>query len=357
MNQRTAVEVSDQQVRRVHESALVIDGQGVAALLPVALIPQPPVEGRSYVQRARAGGMTAMNVTMGIGGIGMGVDNLRAMLNTIHGYLCYFEIEPENFVHVLEADDVLRAKRENKIGIIFGVQGIGPKIEDDANLILILHRLGLRIGQLTYNERGSIGCGALEAIDSGLTQFGQIVVREMNHVGMLVDLAHAGERTALDAIGLSASTVICSHANARALTPNARNWTDDMIRALAGHGGVLGISAYAPFCEPAEGKRPVLDDMVDHIAYVADLVGTAHVGIGSDFFEAESPVRMERFFRVRYPAMIRGYDLDTVYMDEFRRVEHLPRLTRRLLERGFSAEEVSGILGGNFQRVFAEVWT
>ena len=105
------------------------------------------------------------------------------------------------------------------------------------------------------------------------------------------------------------------------------------------------------------GKRPVLDDMVDHIAYVADLVGTAHVGIGSDFFEAESPVRMERFFRVRYPAMIRGYDLDTVYMDEFRRVEHLPRLTRRLLERGFSAEEVSGILGGNFQRVFAEVWT
>lgn len=356
MKDRKPVRVSDAEVHRVHESALVIDGQGVAALLPVALIPQPPVDGRSYVQRAREGGMTAMNVTMGIGGIGMGVDNLRAMLNTIHGYLSYFEIEPENFVHVLAADDVLRAKDEGRIGVIFGVQGIGPKIEDDPNLILILYRLGLRIGQLTYNERGSIGCGALEPVDSGLTQFGRIVVREMNHVGMLVDLAHAGERTALDTIEASAATVICSHANARALTPNARNWTDDMLRALAAQGGVVGITAYAPFCEPEPGKRPVLDDMVDHIAYVVDLVGIEHVGIGSDFFEAESPVRMERFFRVRYPEMIRHYDIETVYMDGFRRVEHLPRLTRRLLERGFSHEEVSKVLGGNFQRVFAEVW-
>ncbi|MCA8966743.1 MAG: membrane dipeptidase, partial [Planctomycetes bacterium] len=208
MSTRVRRTVSDEEVARVHGDALVVDGQGVAALLPVALIPQPPVDGKSYVQRAREGGMTAMNVTMGIGGIGMGVDNLRAMLNTIHGYLSYFEIAPDDFVHVLLADDVLRAKREGKIGVVFGVQGIGPKIEDDANLILILYRLGLRIGQLTYNERGSIGCGALEAVDTGLTQFGQIVVREMNHAGMLVDLAHAGERTALDAMDLSSQTVV-----------------------------------------------------------------------------------------------------------------------------------------------------
>ena len=104
------------------------------------------------------------------------------------------------------------------------------------------------------------------------------------------------------------------------------------------------------------GVRPTLDDMIDHIAYVADLVGIDHVGIGSDFFEAESPVRFEHFFRIRYPEVFGRYTLADVYFEEFNRVDHLPMLTEALLARGFSAGDVAKVLGANFLRVFDKVW-
>jgi membrane dipeptidase len=278
------------------------------------------------------------------------------MLTTIHGYLCYFELEASRLLHVLKADDIARAKRERKLGIIFGCQGLAGKIEDDPNLLRILHRLGLRIAQLTYNERSSLGSGCLESVDGGLTQLGRVCIREMNHLGLVVDLAHAGERTARDTIEFSSNPVIVSHANVRALCDNPRNLRDDVIRALANRGGVVGLTAYAPFCEKKPGVRPSLTDLVDHMAYVADLVGTAHVAIGSDFFEGESLVRFERFFRVRYPEIIRHYTLETVYVEGFGGVASFPQLTRELVRRGFSRDDVFRILGQNLLRVFRQVW-
>ncbi|MGH6953873.1 MAG: dipeptidase [Alphaproteobacteria bacterium] len=339
----------------MHEKSIVIDGQGVAVLLPVALVPQPPRGGKPHLDRALASGLTAMNVTMGILGIGMGQDSFRALLNTMHGYFSYFELEP-CAVLVRTGDDIRRAKRDGRLGIIFGVQGLATKIEDDPNLLLILYRLGLRVAQITYNDRSSLGSGALDSPDTGLTQFGRLCIREMNHIGMCVDLAHAGERTMLEAIDASAAPVIVSHANARALCDTPRNASDAALKTLAAHGGVIGITAYAPFCETKPGARPRLDDFIDHVAHVANLVGIDHVGIGSDFFEAESAVRFERFLRARYPEAVRGYSLDTVYVDGFSRIDHLPRLAPRMLARGFSAADVQKVLGANFLRVFDRVW-
>ena len=344
-----------EDARRVHDDAILVDGQGVTVLLPVAQVVPGAAGGVPYLDRAIAGGVTAQNVTLGIGGIGMGADDFRALLGTMHGHYCYFEIEPR-LVHVETADDIRRAKREGRLGVIFGVQGLATKIDDDPSLVRILHRLGLRIGQMTYNERNSLGCGCLEQPDSGLTQLGKIVVREMNHVGIAVDMAHAGDRTTLDAIDCSHEPVIVSHGNVRALCDTPRNYGDDALRALAGSGGVIGITAYGPLCETAPGVRPSLGDMIDHIAYAADLIGIEHVGIGSDFFESESPVRFHAFFRVRYPEVFGDYRLDNVYFDDFNRVDHFPRLTAALLERGFSPEETTKILGGNFMRVFDRVW-
>src|SRR5262249_1778827 len=277
-------------------------------------IPPPARGGKPYLDRALASGLTAMNVTMGIAGIGMGVDNFRAMINTIHGYLSYFELEPR-LLQVLTVADIRRAKREGRLGIVFGCQGIAGKIEDDAGLLLILQRLGQRIVQLTYNERSSVGCGCLEANDSGLSQLGRICLREMNHLGLVVDLAHAGERTTRDAIEFSRAPVIVSHANVRELCDSPRNLADETIRALAAAGGVVGTTGYAPFCETMPGKRPGITDYVDHIAHVAELVGVDHVGIGSDFFDGESEIRFERFFRLRYPEIVRDYTLETVYAE------------------------------------------
>lgn len=340
----------------LHAEAVIIDGQGTAALLPTALLPPPPREGQPYLDRALESGLTAMNVTLGILGVGMGVDNFRAVLTTMHGYFCYFELEPARLLHVLTTEDILRAKRERKLGIIFGCQGLATKIEDDPNLLRILHRLGLRIAQLTYNERNALGCGCLETVDTGLTQLGRVCVREMNHLGLLIDLAHAGHRTSLDVLDLSADPVIVSHSNARALCDNPRNLTDEQIRALAAKDGVVGITAYSPFCQTKPGVRPTVEDVVDHITYVADLVGADHVGIGSDFFEGESEVRFERFFRIRYPEVIAQYTLETVYVEGFDQVACFPRVTEALVRRGCTDEEIRKILGENFLRVFRQVW-
>jgi len=345
-----------ERAARLHAEALIIDGQGTAAVLPTALVPPPPRQGQPFLDRALGSGLRAMNVTLGILGVGMGVDSFRAMLTTMHGYFCYFELERARLLHVLTADDLLRAKREGRLGIIFGCQGLASKIEDDPNLLRILHRLGLRIAQLTYNERSSLGCGCLETSDTGLTQLGRVCVREMNHLGLLIDLAHAGQRTGLDVLDLSADPVIVSHANVHALCDNPRNLTDKQIRALAARDGVVGITAYSPFCETKPGVRPTIQDVVDHIAYVANLVGVDHVGIGSDFFEGESEVRFERFFRVRYPEVIAQYTLETVYAEGFDGVACFPRLTEALVRRGFTDDDIRKILGENFLRVFRQVW-
>ena len=346
---------NEHQAETIHNDAILLDGQGVAVLLPVVQLPPEPIEGVDYIERALRGGVTAQNVTLGIGGIGMGTDDFRALTSTMHGHYCYFEIEPR-LIHVLEGEDVRRAKRERKLGVIFGVQGIAPKIEDDPGLIRIVHKLGLRIAQLTYNERCALGCGCLELPDTGLSQLGRICIREMNYVGICVDLAHAGDRTMLDAIECSRMPIIVSHGNARALCDTPRNYGDDALRQLGECGGVIGITAYGPLCETKPGVRPTLDDMIDHIAYVADLIGVDHVGIGSDFFESESPVRFHAFFEVRYPEVFSAYDLSNVYFDDFKRVEHFPLLTSALLARGFSADDTRKILGGNFLRVFDRVW-
>lgn len=347
--------IDNKTAANIHQDAFLIDGQGVTVLLPVVQLPPEPIGGVDYIQRALDGGVSAQNVTLGIGGIGMGGDDFRALVSTMHGHYCYFEIEPR-LIHVLQGDDIRQAKRDQKLGVIFGVQGIAPKIEDDPGLIRIVHKLGLRIAQLTYNERCSLGCGCLEQPDTGLTQLGRICIREMNHVGICVDLAHGGDRTMIDAIECSREPIIVSHGNARALCDTPRNYADEALRQLGECGGVIGITAYGPLCETQKGVRPTLNDMVDHIAYVADLIGVDHVGIGSDFFESESPVRFHAFFKVRYPEVFSQYDLSNVYFDDFKRVEHFPLLTEALLARGFSSEDTAKVLGGNFLRVFDQVW-
>ncbi|HEX7075538.1 MAG TPA: membrane dipeptidase [Hyphomicrobiaceae bacterium] len=334
---------------------MIVDGMGSAALLPSAQVPPPMRNGKPWLDRALASGLTTMNVTMGIKGVAQGTDDFRAYLHSVHGYLSYFELEPR-LLHVQAASDIVRAKTEGRLGIIFGCQGFDTKIENDPSLILIMARLGQRIVQLMYNEQSSIGCGALEANDTGLTEFGRICIREIDDCRMVVDLAHAGQRTAKEAIGFARGIPIISHANVRALVEHPRNVTDDVLKALAERGGVVGITAYAPFCEKQPGVRPSIDDMIDHVAYVGERFGIDHVGIGSDFFEGESFIRFERFFRRRYPAIVGSYTMETVYTEGFEAIDDFALLPQALKRRGFTDAEIAKVLGGNFLRVFEQVW-
>jgi membrane dipeptidase len=346
---------SAEHARKVHSEALVIDTQGVGVLLPNVHLPQPDFAGRSFLDRVREGGLTSMNTTMGLGGIASGVDDLRALLNSIYGYLVYFRLHADRLLLVETADDIERAKGEGKLGIIFGVQNIAPKIDGDLTLLWVLHKLGLRIAQLTHNDRNALGCGCLEPIDSGLTQLGRAAVREMNRIGMLVDLAHSGMQTAMDAFEYSTKPCIISHANARGMTDHPRNITDDVLRVLAAHGGVVGVTAYAPFCQAKSGGHPTVANIVDHICYIVDLVGIDHVGVGSDQFEAESEVRYAAF-ATQFPTTQRDFTREQVYAKGLERVDCLPRLTEELVARGFSDAETMKILGGNHLRLFREAW-
>lgn len=334
---------------------LLIDSMGSAALLPSAQVPPPMRNGQPWLDRALAAGLTAMNVTMGIKGVAQGLDDFRAYLHSVHGYLSYFELEPR-LLHVRTAADILRAKETKKLGIIFGCQGLESKIDGDPNLILIMAKLGQRIVQLMYNERSALGCGCLEPQDTGLTEFGRVCIREIDDAHMMVDLAHAGARTAREAIEFTRGVPVITHANARGLRDHPRNAPDDVLAALAARGGVIGVTAYAPFCEKQVGQRPSLDDVIDHIAYIAERWGIDHVGIGSDFFDGESWIRFERFFRRRYPVIVGNYTMATIYAEGFGCVDDLAALRPALRRRGFGESDIGKVLGGNFIRVFAKVW-
>lgn len=345
------------RAKALHRKATIVDSEGVAVILPNSHI-EIESSGKGYVERARTAGLTALNTTMGQGGIAAGIDDLRAFLNTVYGYLAYFDMHADKLMLIETADDIRRAKRRKKLGVIFGVQGIVSKIESDLTLLRIVHKLGLRVAMLTHNDRNAIGCGCMEINDTGITQFGRACIREMQRVGITVDLAHAGERTMIDAFELSSVPCIVSHANVRGLVDHPRNATDRALKALAKTGGVIGITAYAPFIRPrkkGDKGRPTVDNVVDHVVYAADLVGIDHVGIGSDHFEAELPIRYEAF-ATWFPGSQAGYRREEVNTVGFERVDDWPLLTEALLRRGFSDGEALKVLGGNHLRVFAASW-
>lgn len=283
---------------------------------------------------------------------------------------------PDRIALARTAADVRRAVSQGKVCGILCIEG-GHAIEDDLALLRSFHELGVRYMTLTWNNSTSwAGAARDPECAHGLTEFGRGVVREMNRLGMLVDLSHVSERTFYDAIEAADTPVICSHSSARALCDHVRNLTDDQLRALARNGGVAGVNFYSGFLsqkfydakkendrawegdrrrieetfrgDPARMdqelkalsrrsdaferslERPPLDVVVDHVEHVARVAGIDHVGLGSDFDGVA--------------ALPSGID----------DAASLPALTARLLERGFSEGDVKKVLGENFLRVMGE---
>lgn len=330
-------ETVDVRAQRAHERTIVVDGLGGSAWEYEPII---------------AGGVTAVNVTLASSTPATPVPVLKEALR----YHWLAETAPDRLLVVGRCADIVRAKETGRLGVILGVQGC-DFLEGDIDLVEVLQRMGLRIAQLTYSERNRLGSGCLEPEDHGLTAFGRQVVRECDRVGVVVDLSHAGERTALDAVDASDRPVILSHANVRALNDNPRCVRDDLIRAVAGSGGVTGVSAYATFAETRHGSWPTIDDLVRHLAYVAELVGVEHVGLGTDMFEGRSNTSFVFDVQRRYGETLRPYSrLGTRMVQGLPSMRYLPRVTAALLSHGFDEDEVTLIMGGNFLRVFEKVW-
>jgi len=262
---------------------------------------------------------------------------------------------------VTGVDQFAECKAQGRLGVVFHFQNSLP-IGRDADSVWAYAAMGVRMIQLAYNVRNLVGDGCDERTDAGLSDFGVRVVRALNDAGIVVDLTHTGARTSLDALELSSAPPVFSHSNAKALAPSARNLTDEQIRKLADRGGVIGMNGFPPFV--GADPQPTLDRFIDHIAYIADLVGVEHVGLGLDYYPFTDGVAPLAEAERAYDELIASgrWKRDTYpppphrWPEGLERPSGLPRLTRRLLERGFSAAEVEGILGGNFLRVFRAAW-
>lgn len=246
---------------------------------------------------------------------------------------------PAYLLRVDTPSGIARARDEQKIGIVIGFQNSDHfRNKQD---VAFFHRAGQRVSQLTYNTRNALGSGCVEPFDRGLSPFGGEIITEMNRTGMAVDISHAGERTALDAVSASRVPVMISHANCRSLVPHhPRCVSDELIQAMAAKGGVIGITDVPSF---VWYRRPVtIDHLLDHYEHVARLVGVEHVGIGSDSdLDGFNPKRPGS-----NPHAISGLNLASRIFD----------VTEGLFRRGYSEKHLELILGGNFARVLGSVW-
>ncbi len=327
----------------LHRAAIIID-----ATCPLADLPE-------YIDWWRIGGATAIAPTvMGMSG------NARSGFANVGRWHRYVR-EHSDCHLVLRASDIKAAKAQGKIGLVLHSQGTAI-IEDDLDLLDAYHAAGMRIVQLCYNTKNLIGDGASERTNSGLSHFGVRVVERLNALGMIVDCAHTGHRTSMDAAGASHAPMIISHANARAVHDNARNISDELIRAVAATNGVVGTVGFPAFLT-SQGQ-PTLDKFIDDIAYKATLVGIEHVGLGIDYYQGQYPVEddakaLERYQRMVSTGLWRPSEYPPPpykFPKGIETPQSLLNLTERLLERGFAEDEVRKVLGLNWMRVYRAVW-
>ena len=321
----------------IHSEALVVDGSIVAKY------------DDGHFDRLAKGGVTAENHT-----VSHPESGLLGTILSIEKGLQFIANHRAKARLVEEVRDIKSAKRDGRVAIIFGPQD-ADFVEYNIGLLRVFHRMGVRILQIAYQKRNLIGDGCGERDPAGLSEFGHQVIREMNKIGIVVDLSHCSPPTTDDAIEASTKPVIFSHANPRARADHIRSKTDEQIHALAANGGVMGVTAYSPITQLELGRRPTLDDFLGHIEYIVDLVGSKHVGIGSDIDENSTPKRWEEF-KAKYPELAGGYEYTTKRVEGFEDITLFPAITVGLIEKGYSKKEVQGILGGNFLRVFQSNW-
>lgn len=254
----------------------------------------------------------------------------RRALSLLELQLRQFEQAPEQVQHCLTAADIQAAHQAGKLAALCNVEG-GEPLEGSLELLHIFYRLGVRVMQLVWNHRNDLADGADEwESGGGLTRFGRTVVREMNRLGMVLDLSHLTPAGFYGVLELSEQPVLFTHGNCRAVHDHKRNLRDEQIKALAAQGGVFGISFVNSFMT-GEG-RVTAATVADHIDHAVQLLGScAHVGYGSDFDGTET--------------VPRGLD----------DVTRLPNLTAELLRRGYQEADLVQILGGNYLRVFQQV--
>jgi membrane dipeptidase len=298
------------------------------------------------VPRLKRGGVTA--TVFAVCGDAVSHSNgtyryLHAALENIDALRREAEASGGKIRFILGADDLPDRPAEDAVYFLLSFEG-GKPLEGRLEYLRTFYQLGLRSMQITWNVRNELADGVREEqTNGGLTQFGIAVVKEMNRLGMLIDLAHISRAGFFHVLDVAEGPVCCSHSNCRKLYLHPRGIDDDQIKALAKTGGVIGINAIAT---QVSDKNPTLDKLVDNISHIAELVGVDHVGLGLDFVKDDGPLHPDdELFNADANKLLPGLENE----------EDLMNLTDKLLRRGFSAEETSKILGRNYLRMLRAV--
>lgn len=250
-------------------------------------------------------------------------------------------------MRISKTDDIVRAKKEGKIGMIPILENLA--IGNILDRLDMYYGFGIRMAGLTYTHRNYIGDGQDERYDSGLSEFGLDVVQRMNELGMVIDLAHTGFKTAMDAIEASKHPVVYSHAGSYTLRPTKRHKKDEEVKAMTEKGGVIGVLAVPN--SYSDNKKQGIDDVLNHLDYLVKLVGTDHVGVGTDIMFGDH-VGLHRLLM----SSDEGMDsLPAPYMVGIESPAEGFNYVRGMVARGYSDQEIEKIMGGNAIRVFREV--
>jgi membrane dipeptidase len=366
-----------QRALQIHRRAIVIDTHNDVTT-PMTnddfdLSGTPPAPYRTTIARMKEGGLTGEFFSLYIkpwyvqnGGAA------RRTLDMIDSVYRAIERHPNDLMLATSVADIRRAKREGKVGALMGIEG-GHAIEDSLPALREFYRLGVRYMTLTWNNTNNwADAGRGEKKHNGLSEFGKEVVREMNRLGMLIDVSHVSDKTMSDSLDISKAPIIASHSSARALSDVPRNIPDDLLKRIAKNGGVVCVNFYTMFVDaktvgPQSAERDArlkaqqdainekykndperraeesdkleaahplppmpISKLIDHIDHIVKVAGIDHVGIGADFDGAN--------------------DMPEGAKD----VSMLPNITYELLKRGYSERDIRKILGENFLRAFAE---
>jgi membrane dipeptidase len=373
------------QAGAIHDSAIVVDTH---ADTPQRFLDEgydigstdPNDYGHISLDKAKAGNLGAEFFSIWVDPATNMGHFARHTLDLIDSVYEQAARHPDRMMMAFSVADIEHAHREHKLAALMGIEG-GHSLENDIHLLRDYYRLGVRYMTLSWSNTNEFADSSGDIDDpkvahhNGLTEGGKQIVLEMNRLGMLVDISHVSDKTFWDAIAVTKSPVIASHSSARALTNHPRNMTDDMLRAVAKNGGVVQVNFYSAFVDEtyrkaedaqkkekdaavkayvdklkSEGKaptyldtdrierewaakipRPPLSSLIDHIDHIAKVAGIDHVGLGSDFDGVMG-------------ATPQGMDS----------AADLPKITQGLLDRGYSADDIRKVLGGNLLRVFGE---
>jgi len=343
LHQKEAITIENLEERaaQFHEKTFLIE---LHCDYPVDLVRrkrkgEKQVMERLWLPRMRRGGVNASNMIVGGDTLASG-----KTMDEVLEALCYFQEELAELPDVVAAASVAEieaAFRSGKIAVFFGLEGAGPLGTRITNLRMA-YQLGVRLVQPTWNARNLIADGCKEEVSGGgLTSYGREFIREMNRLGMIIDLSHLSERGVEDILAVSSQPVVWTHSNCRALCDHPRNITDEVMKRVADKGGMIGVVFYPLFLR-TDGKWPNIDDVLRHIDHMLKVVGEDHIGLGPDFINFS-------------PELIHQPPIPC-YPERLESVDDLPNLTVAMMRHGYKENTMEKIMGRNFLRVAKDIW-